>query len=361
MPGRPAPGTEAEPETPPAPQTPPIGPSEWWSLGRLWVVVGLFVLVGLIKSASIDIPFRDPRGEWLASRLTITIGLLVALPLLDAWWRNGRNRRGLVATLRSRWSVARAAVVIGALAAYHSTYFVYHNLKSWDVFNNPRDAWLTKVDEALFLGHSPASLLHELLGTHVAAYFLTAWYESFGTIVVVSFVACVVLCTRMRQGLVFLASMVWVWILGVASYYAIPSLGPFNESPGDFAALPHTVVKVNQAKYMAQRADLLADPSAPGAAAQVSAFASLHVGVSCVIWLMLGYYGFRTLFALMGLYVALTVVATIYLGWHFFLDDVAGVLIAVASVRLGRWVIYPRRAEEERERAQRTRRALVAP
>lgn len=330
-------------------------------MGRLWIVVALFALVGIIKSISIDIPFRDPRGEWLASRLAITIGLLVALPLLDAWWRNGRSLRGLVSVLRARWSVARAGVVLGALAAYHSTYFVYHNLKSWDVFNAPRDGWLTKVDEALFFGHSPASLLHELLGTHAATYFLTAWYESFGTIVVVTFVACVVLCTRMRQGLVFLASMVWVWILGVACYYAIPSLGPFNESPDDFAALPHTVVKVNQARYMAQRADLLADPSAPGAAAQVSAFASLHVGVSCVIWLMLGYYGFRTLFRLMGLYVALTVVATVYLGWHFVLDDVAGLLIALIAVRLGRWVVYPRAAEEERERSQRAERAPLAP
>lgn len=328
----------------------PMTRAVWASLGRLWVVVGVFVIIGITKSVSIDIPFRDPRGEWLETRLLFTAGLLVGLSLLDAWWRNGWALRGLPTTLRSRWSPGRLGVVLGALAAYHTTYFVYHNLKSWDVFNTSRDAWLAKVDKAIFFGHSPASLLHDLLGTHYATYFLTAWYESFGTIVVVAFVACVVLCTRMRQGLVFLASMVWVWIFGVACYYAIPSLGPFNESPADFAALPHTVIKVNQVRYMAQRADLLADPSAPGAAAQVSAFASLHIGVSTVIWLMLGYYGFRTLFRLMGLYVALTVVATIYLGWHFFLDDVAGFLIAVAAVRLGRLVIYPRSADEERER-----------
>ena len=38
-----------------------------------------------------------------------------------------------------------------------------------------------------------------------------------------------------------------------------------------------------------------------------------------------------------------TIVATVYLGWHFAVDDVAGLAIAVVSVALGRLMIYPRR------------------
>ena len=169
------------------------------------------------------------------------------------------------------------------LLAYHLVYFSYHNLKSWDVLNAPRDDLLTQWDRWLFLGHSPAVLLHDLLGRDVATWVLMVWYESFPTIVTISFVALPVLATRMRKGYVFLASMIWVWILGTACYYAIPSLGPFDYEPQVFAGLPETIVTRTQDLYMAQRAHLLADPSAPDAFAQVSAFASLHVGVTGVI------------------------------------------------------------------------------
>ena len=130
-------------------------------------------------------------------------------------------------------------------------------------------------------------LLHQLLGEHVAAYVLLVVYESFSTLVSIAFVAAVVLSrTASGTAAVFIASMVWVWILGVATYYAIPSLGPFWSAPQEFAGLPHTMVQDTQAKYLGQRADLLAHPHAAGAFAQVSAFASLHVGVTFVIVLM---------------------------------------------------------------------------
>ena len=36
-------------------------------------------------------------------------------------------------------------------------------------------------------------------------------------------------------------------------------------------------------------------------------------------------------------YFSMTVVATVYFGWHYLLDDVAGVAIAVVSVLLAAW------------------------
>ena len=61
----------------------------------------------------------------------------------------------------------------------------------------------------------------------------------------------------------FLASAMWVWILGVGSYYLIPSLGPFASDPGDFAALPETAITRTQTMYLDQRAHLLANPRRP--------------------------------------------------------------------------------------------------
>jgi membrane-associated phospholipid phosphatase len=56
----------------------------------------------------------------------------------------------------------------------------------------------------------------------------------------------------------------------------------------------------------------------------------------------LRYYGQHFLAGVMTAYVAATMLATVYFGWHFVVDDVAGVLLAVLAVVLGRAMIRPR-------------------
>lgn len=314
-------------------------------LVRVWALVGAFAVVTLVWSQHVGIPLRDPHGGVLRSRIGLSLSLSLLLSLVDAALRTPRRGwrfRTAVAMLRARWTRRRLALVASGLLAYHLVYFCYHNLKSWDVLNHVRDDLLLRWDRTLFLGHSPAVLLHDLLGQHVAAYVLVVVYESFSSLVSFSFVAALVFTTRVRDGYVFIASALWVWILGVASYYLIPSLGPFHSAPQEFTGLPHTTIQETQARYLAQRAHLLADPAAGDAFAQISAFASLHVGVTCVIVLMARYYRLRRASQLLTVYLIATIIATVYLGWHFAVDDVAGLAIAVLAVFLGRWMIYPR-------------------
>jgi hypothetical protein len=54
--------------------------------------------------------------------------------------------------------------------------------------------------------------------------------------------------------------------------------------------------------------------------------------------------GLRFIARALAVYLALTMLATIYLGWHFVVDLPAGVAIAYAAVFLGRWMIYPEHA-----------------
>ena len=306
---------------------------------RLWILTIAFAVVTLIGSLTIGIPVRDPGGAFLVSRVALTAALFSGFLVIETLARSapGRRRPGqLWWSARRRWPRRRLATAWAALLAYHLVYFSYHNLKSWDVLARPRDSGLTRLDQWLFLGHSPAVLLHDLLGQHLAAYGLVVVYESFGTLVVLV-VAASVFTPRLPDGLSVLASLAWVWILGTATYYLVPSLGPFADRPQDFAGLPHTIVTRTQTLYLDQRAHLLAHPHAPDAFAQVSAFASLHVGVTTVIALMAARLGLgRAAWALRG-YLALTCVATVYLGWHFVVDDVAGLGIGWLAVRLGVW------------------------
>lgn len=320
-----------------------VEPDHHWVV-RTCLVAIAFAGVMLWRSAVIDIPLRDPAGGILRSRVLVTAVTFLVLAVLDALRRSPRGRRrprAVLATLRHRWPARRLALAAVGLAAYHVVYFSYRNLKSWDVLNAPRDHLLTRIDQALFFGHSPAVLLHSLLGEHWAALVLVAVYEFFPKVASVSFVAATVFGDRLRDGYVFLSSLMWVWILGVTTYYLVPSLGPFSDRPQDFAGLPSTVVTSTQAEYLSQRLHLLADPRASDSFAQVSAFASLHVGVTTVIVLMLAYYRLRRLRIVGSVFLAFTIVATIYLGWHFVVDDIAGLAIGAAAVALGHFTVYP--------------------
>ena len=310
----------------------------WRRAARLWAVVAVFTGIGIARSVQVGIPFRDPHGAYLVTRVGLTVAIFTGLVVLDGLARSGRPRSvgQAVTAIRTRWTPRRLALAWSALLAYHLTYFTYHNLKSWDVLNAPRDAMLAAWDRWLFFGHSPAVLLHDLLGQHVAAWVLMVWYETFPTLVVVAFPAAVVLAPRMRDAYVGIAAFVWVWILGTATYYAIPSLGPFHEAPGDFAGLPHMPLQDTQAKYLAQRDHLLAHPHAADAFAQISAFASLHVAITAAILGLAWWHRLRRTTAVMTVFLAGTAISTVYLGWHFAVDIPAGLLIAALA-----WLMAP--------------------
>jgi PAP2 superfamily len=304
---------------------------------RVWIVTVCFAAVALARSWTVGIPIKDPGGAFFVTRVGLTLALFVTFVAVEAAIRTPRGERSarsLWASARRRWPGRRLAAAWACLLAYHVVYFSYHNLKSWDVLNAPRDHDLTRIDQWLALGHSPAVLLHDLLGQGLAAYVLVLVYEAFPTLVVLV-VAGSVFTKELRDGITVLASLIWVWILGTVSYYAVPSLGPFDDRPQDFAGLPESVVTRTQALYLAQRDQLLAHPHAPDAFAQVSAFASLHVAVTTVITLLASSLGFTRAAWVLRVFLALTCVATVYLGWHFVVDDIAGLVIGWVAVRLG--------------------------
>jgi len=315
-----------------------------WLVG-VWAVVALFVVLTVVGSRHVGIPVRDPGGAFFRLRIAFSLVMFGLLTFVDASVRTGRSGWTIgraAAELRRCWPRERLAIAVSGLLAYYIVYTCYHNLKSWDVFNSPRDGELLRFDAWLFFGHSPAQFLHDMLGQHIATYVLAVIYESFGYLVTLSVVSALVFTKSIRDGYVFLTSALWVWILGVGSYYLIPSLGPFAAAPDDFAGLPHTMIASTQEKYLAQRAYLLEHPAASDAFAQISAFASLHVGFTAMILLMVRYYGLRRASQAMTLYLVATMIATIYLGWHYVVDDVAGLALAGLAVLFGRLMIYPR-------------------
>jgi len=301
----------------------------------LWAVVAVFAVITVVESHRVGVPLRDPGHSMLVNRPLTTLMLFLAATLGEAVWR-GRTR--WIGAWRERWTARRMTLAISSLVAYHLVYFCYHNLKSWVVFHSPQDKMLERWDEDIFFGHHPAVLLHDLLGHNAAAYVLDAVYQSFTGVTTAALILAVVLPKDVRRSLVFISGGVWLWILGVGSYYLIPSLGPFATAPHDFAGLPRLDVHGAQERLLSNRFLLLSDRDNPHAFSAIAAFASLHVAVTSYAMLMARYFKLKWVSIFMYVFVGLTVLATIYLGYHFFVDLIAGFLIALVSVYLGRWM-----------------------
>jgi hypothetical protein len=317
--------------------------SEWGWMLRVVALVVAFAIVAWARSRQVDVPFKDPHGKLFRAKLPDTAEFLLVAVVIDVVVRWLRGRRGgatLWSTVRTRWTPYRVAMILAGLVAYFVVYLCYRNLKSWDVFNTPKDDMLLRWDRWLFFGHSPAVLLHDLLGRDLAARLLTDLYESFSWLVTIALVAALAFTPTVRQAFVFVTAAMWAWVLGVGSYYLIPSLGPFNAAPEEFAGLTRTSIQTTQDAYLAQRDHLLAHPHASDAFAQISAFASLHCALSCLVFLMARYYGLRLVSWAAGLFLLGTLIATVYLGWHFAVDDVAGVALAWVAVQLGKLTVF---------------------
>jgi len=330
-------------------QPEPVGsadePQRYAYLVGVWLTVIAFAAVAFFWSHHVGVGFKDPGGRMFRGKLEYSLSGLVLVLLADVawqWLRTPGGQRSVRATLGARWTPERLVLLVTGLTAYHLVYFCYRNLKSWDAFNTPRDSWLLDLDRRIF-GDSPAVMLHDLLGTHTAAYVLMAVYKSFTYLTAASVVIALVFSRTIRRGYVFLVAAMWTWILGTASYYLIPSLGPFASAPQEFAGLPHTSITSTWGQYLTQRQEFLADPTSPSTFVSISAFASLHTGFTALVCFMAFYYGHKWLGAAMAVYLVAIMVSTVYWGWHFTIDDLAGLVIAAIAVGIGHVLVRPPR------------------
>ena len=185
----------------------------------------------------------------------------------------------------------------------------------------------------MFFGHDPATLMHDVLGTGVAAHVLSAGYLAFLSFVPLSLGIVLIWSSKVRTAVWYVTSLCFVWMLGIVSYYAVPSLGPIYESRALFADLPETGVSRLSDTLMEHRVEVIADPHGTDAVQGIAAFASLHIAVVFAAALIAQLVGApRILRIVLWCYLAITGLSTIYFGWHYVSDDIAGLAIGAVAV-----------------------------
>lgn len=300
-------------------------------------------VLAVVASQILDLPIRDPDGFLGPSWIRIP-GLILGAFLADvvprSAWRARRTPRSFMREARSivdeHWTRDRIALVVIGLVGFYMTYVGYRNLKSYLPFirEGTQDAMLRQLDEFLMFGSSPAAVLHQVLGDGVSAHVLSFVYLLFLPFVPISLTAWLVWSKNISFGYWYATAQCLCWALGTASYYMIPSLGPTFAAPWLYADLADTGAASLQESLKYSREDALLNPFSD--LQSVAGFASLHVAIVLCAALVAHYTVRHALLRWsMWVFFVLTVIATIYFGWHYIADDVAGALIAIVAVWLG--------------------------
>jgi hypothetical protein len=302
-------------------------------------------VLAVVASQALGEPLRDPDGflgpSWVRMPAMV-LGAFLADVVPRSLWRSRRRPGSFRSHFRTlvdeHWTRDRIALVVIGLVSFYVTYVSYRNLKNYLPFlgGDLQDPLLHRLDKALMFGHEPAVLLHEVLGQGLSAHVLAFVYLAFLPLSPVSLIVYLVWSRNISYGYWYATAQGLAWALGTASYYALPTLGPRFNYPWLYVDLDQTGVASLQAALDDARKEVIYNPLTADSIQSVAGFASLHVAIILTLALVT-HYTVRHGAIRWGMWVffALTVVSTLYFGWHYIADDIAGAVIAILSVWLG--------------------------
>jgi membrane-associated phospholipid phosphatase len=303
-------------------------------------------LVAVLTSQALDERLLDPDGflgpAWV--RLpAMVLGAFLIDVVPKSLWHSRRNLRGFFSEskrlTREHWTRPRIALVVIGLTSFYITYVSYRNLKNYlpRFYTTMEDPLLHKLDVWLFFGNEPATVLHTVFGDSWAAHFFAFIYLLYLPLAPLSLVVWLVWSRNISYGYWYATANCLTWALGTISYYAIPTMGPVFWYPWLYTGLEVTGVTDLQNSLWSSRQDVRFPLNPFGESIQsVAGFASLHTALTLVIALVAQHTVRHAVIKWAAwIFFGLTVVSTLYFGWHYVADDIAGVAIALAAVWLG--------------------------
>lgn len=317
-----------------------------WPYTFAVVVAVAITVTAVVASWRLGLPLKDPEGFLGPAyvRLPVLALMFFAAGIIPAAIKRAGVKKlpqGVAAIIREEWSLKRVGYIATGLITFYACYVSYRNLKSFlPVVRDGVlfDRQLLEFDHWMAFGNNPAALLHDLLGTELMAEFLSFAYLAYLPLIPVTLGAFLVLNRDLTIGAWYATALGLNWVLGTISYYLLPTLGPAFAQQQSFLDLRETDVTALQQALFRARVDVLADPWESERIHGVAGFASLHVSVTFTAALFMERTGQRLVLRVVAwVFFLLTVLATIYFGWHYVVDDIAGILIGWTAVSLGAW------------------------
>jgi membrane-associated phospholipid phosphatase len=315
----------------------------WRGLAAGPAVALVTLVAAYVTTHHVGLPVRDP--DHVAALYLAMVGLAVFLLVgLDVAIRAARrtgqlppSRAAMRAVREERWDLTRSVAAGSALIGFYLTYMAYRNLKAIVPLLRPGDLFdhqLGDIDRSLLGGHDPAVVLHSIVGTGFQTQVLSAAYVGFIAFLPLTIGLALVFSRDVRSGIYYTTAQSINWLLGAASYFLLPSMGPAYANPSVFSGLPTSEVTHLQHVLLDQRLAFLHNP-ATGTPQSIAGFASLHISMSFTAAVCAHLLGLGRRWKL-GLWIwfAVTATDTVYLGWHYLLDDLAGVALGTCALGL---------------------------
>ena len=302
-------------------------------------------VLAVVAAVVLDKRLADPDGFLGPTflRLPMLVGGAFLADLLPrTLWQSKMRPSAMPEIFRlrvsSHWTRERLTLVVLGIVCFYITYVSYRNLKSYLPFvmgDTMYDRELHLMDRVLFFGHDPAIVMHSLLGTGFSAHLLSYVYLWFLPLVPLALTVWLVWSRNLSFGYWFATSQCIAWALGTLSYYALPTLGPGFEYPSPYYGLADTPTKALMDSLAYARSGVLKG-GVEGAVQSVAGFASLHTAITLLVALLVQFtLRSKVLKWIFWVNFALTIVATLYFGWHYVADDIAGIMIALIAFYVG--------------------------
>lgn len=210
---------------------------------------------------------------------------------------------------------------------------------SWDVT-------FAELDRVLHFGVNPYEFVLGLIGTPMVATAVNAAYH--GWLFLMYFSVILACFSKVNRAIHYryLVSFVLVWFLGgnvIATM--LSSAGPvYYERLGfgtEFAPLTETLQRFNEIGriWALDVHEMLWEGYvADGRATGISAMPSMHVA-STVLMTLYAYTFARWIGHVMAVFLAVIMIGSVMLAWHYAVDGYLGALIAVAGWKLAAWMV----------------------
>jgi membrane-associated phospholipid phosphatase len=316
----------------------------WMGEDRRWMIpailfVGVQHLVGLIVSARLDFDQRPPFDEYgrlfLSLTMAIVLFCLLVMFVQAAKAKAASPSRHMLGVMRAQAPRLPAFAVGLTLSWLQLVALTWYKAMIPLVSPMWADVPLADLDHALF-GTDPGIVLQPILAP--LATFFDLIYAQWAGMLKLSFLALLLLPPSRNRSIALLSFFLTIGLLGTWGQFLLPSGGPiFWEwlGHGDrFAGLepPKMVLEAKAylwSKYIGHTPDF---------ASGISAFPSIHVASSA--WMVIAAYlcmpGARYPFLI---FFTLIAIGSVYTGWHYAVDGIAGALGALACLWLARLIV----------------------
>ncbi len=319
---------------------------------ELFTIVNL-IAISIIAYGTFEL-IREPLRVLFSLIATVAteaaLGVIVRVVIAVV-----RRDHGYFRVIRSAaWLIDTVRLIVGGALVI----FTYGWIKLVVPIVHPElfDRALWDLDQLLFFGAAPSVLTLDLFSNPTV---LRAVDWSYANVFAISIVIASTYflsepSRRVRIG--FANGYALLWIAGAWLYTIIPSLGPAYRFPDIWMAHRDTLrtTQVFQARLMRNYTNVLRFWSgrpyhAVSIVYGIGAFPSLHVAFQTYVFLWMRRL-WRSGQVLFGIFVVFIFLGSMITGWHYFIDGVAGLLLAFACyklfarrMRLDRWLELRRR------------------